>query len=410
MQRLILTTMLLALTQAALAEQVVIACPAEPPVVRRLQLQEQWRIDPDDEDAPLMSYFDQRNLATDGERLYLLDPQLCHVLVYSRDGRYLDTIMGEGDGPGEVRMPQMLQLMPDGALAVSHGYPSCVEVVERDGTPRRRWKLWCNTWAEVIMPTPRGWFARYRENKESGEPGLFWSVQHVAFHDDDGQPTISLHAEESRHRAGDGHNRDERASYRPWSAAIPVEGGQVVRAPRRDEYRLEWIGLDGQIERVVTRPCEAHRRTEQELNELRYSSYSIIGGELIIDERDYCEHDPMIRHLEELPDGGLRVRTSRFNKDLPDGMVCRYEVHEPDGRLRERVEIFDPTGDFDPDYDALALLDDGGAVVLRNLLSAFRAIYDSRMHPDLQKVMPPAPDDREDIAFMPIVCDLVAAP
>jgi len=410
MQHLFVSSLMLVAVSMAAAEPVIIQCPAEPPQVRRLQLQERWRIDPDDEDAPLLSWFDQRHLATDGQHLYMLDAQLCQVLIFDGDGRHLDTIMGEGDGPGEVRGPASLALLSSGDLAVVHGYPSRLEIVTPDGTPRQRWQLGCNAWVGTIHETPLGWFIRYHESRESGDPGTYVSVEHVAYHDDDGQRSIVLHEDSHERRHGADATRDEADEYSLWNAVIPVQAGGVVRAPNRDEYRLEWFSPQGDLLRVVTRPFTAHRRTDDEMNEHRHSSYSIVNDEVIFHERELCDHDAMIRFLRELPDGSLRVRTSLFNKDLPDGMVCRYEVHEAAGQLRERVEIMDPTGTFDHRYDALGLLDDGRAVILRNLLAAFRATYDARTHPDLLAVLPPAPDDRADVAFVPIVCDLVAAP
>ena len=55
----------------------------------------------------------------------------------------------------------------------------------------------------------------------------------------------------------------------------------------------------------------------------------------------------------------------------------------------------------------LADLGDRRAMILRNLRPAFRAAIDSRLHPEVLEKMPPPPDDRDDIAFTPIYCDLV---
>jgi hypothetical protein len=88
-------------------------------------------------------------------------------------------------------------------------------------------------------------------------------------------------------------------------------------------------------------------------------------------------------------------------------MVCRFEVHASTGELLERVEIFDPTGDYDVAYDVVALLDDNRAMVLRNLRPAFRVATDAGLHPKQREKLPPIPDDRDDVSFTPIMCDLV---
>jgi hypothetical protein len=394
------------LATAVLAEIPVIHCPAEPPLVRRLEIQERWRIDAEDPDAPLLGYFDQSQIVVNGDQVYLLDRQLCQVLVYSHDGEHLNTIMREGEGPGEIRNPRIMFMCVDGRIAVTHGFPTRIEFVDPDGTPQGRWRIQSNSMNTWLQETDRGWFgifSEYTQNKDSGD---FSSIMHVALYDDDGRLTDEFFTEPDDRDSGHGDEIDE---HQPWYTARAVDDGQIVYAPFRDQYRLEWRNLSGETTRIVTRDFKAHRRTREELDELKYRQYVIENNELAFVNRKLSDTDPMIRHLEPLPDGSLRVRTSLFSKELPDGMICRYEIHEATGELRERVEIYDATGDFDIDYDILALLDGGSAMVLRNLRPTYRTVAVPYMHPDLLDKLPPVPDDREDIAFTPIMCDLVPA-
>jgi len=398
----------LATATQATAEIPTVHCPTEPPSVRRLQLQEQWRIDAEDPDAPLLSFFDQSQILVHDGRVYLLDRQLSHILVYSDDGEFLETIMREGDGPGEVRNPGVMFLCGDGRIAVQHGYPTKLEFVDLDGTPRGRWRLKSNAWVNRIRETPLGWFGVYSESRESDDPGIYTRVFHVALHDNEGGRTGEFYSESKKQDFMKGSTTSEADEYNPWYTAIPIGDGQIVYAVARDEYRLEWRNLEGDITRVVSRDFTAHQRTQAELDKIKYSNYTIANDELMFADRKLCDRDPMIHTLEPQPDGSLRVRTSLFEKDMPDGMVCRYEVHEPNGELRERVEIYDPTGDYDVNYDVIAILDDGRAMVLRNLRPAFRAATDARLHPDLLEKLPPIPDGRQDVAFTPVMCDLVS--
>lgn len=385
----------------------VVNCPAEAPVVRRLHLKERWRVDADDPDAPLLGYFDQSLVLVHAGRVYMLDRQLCHILVYSDDGEYLATLMQEGDGPGEVRNPGAMFLCSDGRIAVRHGFPTRLEFIDLGGTPQGSWHIQATAGMNRIQETPLGWFGVYTESKNSDEPGAIVSVFRAALLGDDGARVAEFHSQEVRRRPGQGEVRDEAEDYKPWRTAVAVGEGEVVFASARDEYRLEWRNLGGEILRVVSRPFAAHRRSRDELKELEFQSYIIVNGSLEIPEQKLCENDPMIRALDPLPDGSLRVRTSLFEKDMPPGMVCRYEVHEPTGELRESVEIYDPSGDYDVDYDAIALLSDGQAMVLRNLRPAFRVATDGWLHPKLREKLPPPRSGRDDIAFTPIMCDLV---
>ena len=391
----------------AAAPPPVTRCPVDPPQVRRLQLREQWRIDAEDPDAPLLGTFGESQICASGGRVYMLDQQLCHVLVYSDDGEHLATLMREGEGPGEIRNPGHMFLCADGRIAVQHGYPTKLEFVDPDGTPRGRWRLQANAWMMRVQETPRGWFGIYWESRQSDDPNVFVRVFHAAYLDDDGAVSAEFFSEENRSKHQQGGKEDEAGQYNPWSTAVAAGDGEVVLAAARDEYRIEWRNLAGETTRVVTREFPAHRRTEAELDRLKYSSYTIVNGDLRFPDRKLCATDPVIQALHPLPDGSLLVRTSLFARDLPEGMVCRYEVHGPDGRLRERVEIYDPAGGFDGDYDSIALLDDGRAVVLRNVRSAYRAASEASLHPKVREKLPPLPDERDDVTFVPIMCELV---
>jgi hypothetical protein len=391
---------------AANAEPVQVRCPSEPPIVRRLHLQERWRIDSEDPEAPLLGFFHPSQVVVHAGRVYLLDYQLCQIYVYSDDGEYLTTFLREGEGPGEVRNPGALLLRGDGTLAIQHGSPSKLEFVTLDGTPLGRWRLQASAMMYSIRETSRGWFGSYTEVQQGSDPSEYLAVFHAAIHDSSGARVAEFHREEKRFEP-QRTKSDEAKEYPPWYTAAAVSDSEVVLAPVRDEYRIEWRNLRGETTRAVTRTSAAHRRTREELETLKYSAYSISQGEIIFADRKLCDHDPMIEKLEPLPDGSLRVRTSLFEKDMPPGMVCRFEVHEATGELRERVEIYDPSGDYDVDYDMIALLDDGRAMVLRNQRPTSDAWRNALISPKLREKLPPPPDEREDIAFTPIMCDLV---
>lgn len=383
-------------------------CPAEPPSVRRLQLREQWRIDTEDPDTPLLGYFGKSQILVHDGRVYLLDLQLCHILVYSDTGEYLKTIMREGDGPGEVRNPGVMLLRPNGHIAVQHGYPTKLAFVDLDGVPQGSWRLQANAWLNHIQETPRGWFGIYTESQpDDDDPGVMVSAFHAALLDNNGERVADYHTARKRLNFAPGNVTDEAEEYNPWYTAVLLHNDEVVLASARDDYRLEWQNAGGETTRVVTREFPAHHRTKAEITRLKYRSYSIVNGELSFPKRKLSDTDPVITRIAPQDDGTLRVWTSLATNDLPDGMVCRYEVHEADGTLRERVEIRDPTGEFDRAYDAVAVLQDGRVMVLRNVRSASRAATDSRLHPKVREKLPPVPDGRGDVTFIPIMCEAV---
>ncbi|MFH1754272.1 MAG: 6-bladed beta-propeller [Candidatus Latescibacterota bacterium] len=85
--------------------------------VQPLALHELWRVGGEDEDIMFGRITDLK-MHPDGS-LYVLDNQLCQVVVISADGEHLRDISREGDGPGEVRrsIPTTLSARPPRAMS-----------------------------------------------------------------------------------------------------------------------------------------------------------------------------------------------------------------------------------------------------------------------------------------------------
>ena len=53
---------------------------------------------------------------------------------------------------------------------------------------------------------------------------------------------------------------------------------------------------------------------------------------------------------------------------------------------------------------------DDRALVLRNMRPTSRAAIGAGLHPELREKLPLIPNDRDDLAFTPIMCELVPYP
>jgi len=185
-------------------------------------------------EAPVLGFTSPSQVLWHKDRLYLLDGQLCKIHIFAADGTYLGAILGEGDGPGEVRNPGALLLRRDGNLAVRHGYPTKLEFITPDGDPVGRWWLQAQGWASRLRETPQGWFAVYGESKNSGEAGLFLTEVHVALHDDDGQRIHEFFVTSRKQRHSRSGALDEAEEYLPWYSSLALDDGQVVYPGDRD--------------------------------------------------------------------------------------------------------------------------------------------------------------------------------
>ena len=396
--------MTLAAAAVAAAEPVTIHCPTEPPQVRTYDLVERWHQGGDDPDAPLMGWAGSESVVARDGRIYMLDRQLCHVLVFADDGTLLDTLSGEGEGPGEVRMPSTLLLFDGDQLAIKHGFPSRLARLALDGTPRGEWRCAANAMVSKIRWSPAGWVASYSEaDFSAGSREQSVHPCFVSLLDADGERVHNyLQATITRDHVNPSY--DERADYFPYGNWDVTPDGLLVIAPERDRYRLEWRTLDGDLVRTAERDVEPRKRTDADLETLRErnSEHGPNGTNAIPCKLESC--DPVIRSITVQPDGSIYVATPWTRQDLPEGVVTRYDVHDPDGRLREHMVV---RGDYDLEQDGITILGDGRAVVMLNMQAAFRLANERGLPEDLKRTVD---TERETQAFALVLCDLVPVP
>jgi hypothetical protein len=79
-------------------------------------------------------------VAPDG-RIYVLDTQVPAVRVYDRAGRHVLSFGRRGEGPGEMRQPTGLALLPDGRVLVSDPGNARVVVYSPDGEALDAWRI-----------------------------------------------------------------------------------------------------------------------------------------------------------------------------------------------------------------------------------------------------------------------------
>jgi hypothetical protein len=388
-------TLSIMLAAAATAEVRTVRCPAEPPSIRTHDLVERWRLDADDEDAPLMGVISQARCREPGGDILLLDDQLCQVLVFSPDGELRGTLGREGDGPGEFRQPRVLQVLDDGRLAVQTGWPSRLIMLDGQGAPAGQWAPRVPGWLYQVRPAPGGWVASGQlEIEERREATHMVSEHFLAWFDDDGERQRDYLATESV-RVFQPQTHDERQPYFPAVAWDTTNDGLLVWSTARDAYRLEYHDLDGNLQKVVEREFAPYRRTDADRQDIRDGMRITVNGVRQEVEFHLLDTEPTIHALRALPDGNLAVFTCYQRRGLPDGVVMRYDLHDRSGALLAEVRL---RGDLDLELDAIQLLMDGRAVILRNYHPAASARYGMLDEGD---------PVREGEALQVIVCDLV---
>jgi len=394
LKKLALMGLLISCPVIMAADIPVVHCPAQPPNIHTLELVEQWRLDGDDEDATLFGLITDVITAPATNDLYMLDRQMSQVLVFSPDGELLETLGREGEGPGEFNNPSTLLLCDNGDIAVRMGWPAKLVMLKPDGTPAGEWSPGNNLVLGQIQEVPGGWLAFTQANDFTNYNGKsYTSKMAIARFDAEGT-SLKEYRTGERTNITDPQTHDERHPFfpSPWCASVD---DHILISSARDEFRIEVLDLEGQAVRIIERDFAPYRRTEEDKAEMRDGQRMYMNG--VRQEIVYhlLDTEPAIRWITGLDDGRFAVGTCYSRRELPEGVVIRYDLHAPDGALLEEVRI---TGDCDLEHDRILLLHDGRAVVLRNFHSASRSSMNMVEEGDLS---------RDDDTFSVIVCDLV---
>ncbi len=357
---------------STLASPPTILNPTEPPKVETWHLQELWRLDnEEDEELPLMGVINQAVVTSDGHVL-LLDSQMAQVLEISPGGEFLGTLSRMGQGPGELERPNTMFLADDGKLGLVQVFPGKIVLVNRDNTPG----------GSITAQGNNPMFFRVKESAGN----LVISGQTMEIRGGQGE-SINHRFIRQYTREGEGRNTyleasvvsshdppvsNEEGTWFPNQAWAMAADGSMLMASDRDAYRIEWVEPDGEIRRVITRDLEAHVRTEEERQEV-LDSMRMWGpqGE-IIPKKTILDTEPVIDQIQVLDDGRIWVKSCYAKRNLPEGVHCRYDVFDKEGRLEAEVHIAFPVN---RETDYFSMLNDGRFIWYRNGRSALDAVY-----------------------------------
>jgi len=386
--------------------------PAAPETVRNparpahgevtMVLEEEWRVGgPDDEE----NFFGLITWAEADEEglLYVLDVQMCQALVYDQQGELVRTLFRQGDGPGEVRQPRDLVLMPDGTVGAVQEFPGKIVRVDHEGNPA----------GDITLHTgdaTAGGFMALTAAEHRGGTFLLAGVAIDPGEDQTSQRrTMFLTAASDDGVAGTRYLEStvdwdftnfiyDEATALPsfwWANAVGPDG-RVYAAPDRDAYRINVYAADGTLERVVEREYEHWTRTGEEkawLRALLEGAFRNVPFELDLKICDTASDISWLtRGVQVTADGELWILPSRGTREQPDGIVATFDVFDAAGRFDRRVRMACPEGNGEE--DGIFLLDDGRVLLVKGYVDAMATMFGGAMD---------TPDD-EEAAPMALVC------
>ena len=364
--------------------------------VETMELRELWRAGGEDDDV-FFGLITQVVVGDDG-RIYLLDTQLSEVRVYSPDGENLGTLSREGDGPGEVRGPVDLFFTPEGNLGLMQTFPGKIVIIDTAGDP-------VDTYTPGGNEPAAGGFLVLQDAMSYGDDYLMCGISisqtepmkqtrtsFLSAFDAEGNETVK-YLEKVDHWDLSNFTLSELDQYfvnfRRWTVG---GDGRVYGAPERNDYRIHVMNPDGGKDRIIEReyaPMMRDERAMSVINNAMDAARQQFGPLEIKTEVEKTE--PVFRFpLHVAQDGSLWVLPSRGALDQPEGVMCTFDVFDPEGRFAKQVQVL---CEGDGEDDGFIFAGPDRVVVVTGFMDAVLAIQGGG-----------AQDDEEEPEPMSIIC------
>jgi hypothetical protein len=341
-----------------------------------LRLGKLWRAGEEDDDIIFGSIV-AAAIDEDGN-VYLLDAQLSEVQVYSPEGEHIKTLSREGDGPGEIRRPDDLLILPDGTIGVVHFFSGRVVRFDREGIPK----------STLIPggadPTQGGLRSlrnmRFRGGNLVGCGGLMGGepggpvkrIQYLASFDTTGAERVRYLEKTTETEFGRREFIEKDSYFADDDRWALGPDGKVYAAADRDRYAISVFDRDGKLIRVIERQYEPRRRTQEEKDRVIESVVMIINGERVQPNAEIENFAACIDGLWVDDDGTLWVRNGHGAHDQPEGVMATYDIFDTDGRFLKQIQL---ACECDAREDGIFYLGDNRLLVSRGMRGSWLGMF-----------------------------------
>ncbi len=344
-QILLLLSALLVSSGITLADQTNIPRihnPSTPSLGKeQLKLTELWRTGGEDEDVIFGEIVD---VVTDAAgNYYILDNQLCQVMVFSPIGEFQRTLSREGEGPGEIQQPIDLLLLPDESRGIAMGFPGKIVRIKYNDAPM-------GTLYPVGDPADGGFGvlrgARYNDGilaacggyiEFSGEGGGS-NNRNISLTDLSCSERTSI-LEKSTPMLFAERKYIEADEYYVTGRWDLSPDGRIYAAANRDRYEISFYDKAGQLSGIIERDYEPRRRTQAEKDLVGSDMQVEINGEQIEFDRFVEDYDECISRLFIADDGTLWVQTAHGTNDLPKDILEIWDLFDKDGKYIKQISV-----------------------------------------------------------------------
>lgn len=338
--------------------------------VRIVELEESWTVGGEEGDFIFGMMVD--SLEDAEGNIYMLDSQLGHVEVFSSQGDHVRTISGQGDGPGEIRNPQNMILLPNNTIGILELFPAKFVTLSLDGTPKNGLvfggednpqtgfsaAFQANYRAETLMVA-----AQHSQPIETGQS----RTQYLARLSESGEEIVR-YRESKTTLDFTAFKFVEKELLPAFLLANAVDNeGRVYTARSRNEYVIEVYNPDGSLDKIIERAYKNRKRNKKEkerLDALVEAWMQGVPGDVV---KEIEETEPAITEMHVDDNGVLWVLSSRSGNEQPEGIFLTYDTFSPDGTWLQEVSF---KSEANPYYDGIKFLNGDKALLIKGYVLA----------------------------------------
>ncbi len=336
---------------------------------KTLILEELWRVGGEDEDVIFGDIADVER-HPNGE-VYILDNQMCHVVVISAEGEHLRDLSRQGDGPGELRQPVGLVFLSDEELGVGMGFPGKMVTLKLDGTPvDSRYPIGEPAEGNIgVMISIQGYNGvlvasggrLVFSNMEDSQTLRFLSVTDFEVKNFNRvlQKTTPLDPTGGRFVETDAYYIDSSWALGPH--------GEIYAPMKRDAYEVSVFDRTGKLLSVFGIKNNPRKRTDDDKDKVR--PLINVAGRPESRDWEIADYDECIsRILFNRDENRIWVLTPSGSNDQPEGILETWDVFGPEGEYLQQVAI--PLSD-EMNNGTCYLVGGGKLVVVKGTGSSF---------------------------------------
>jgi hypothetical protein len=329
--------------------------------VRDLVLEEVWRVGGEEEDDIIFGVIS--SVRTDSEGfIYLLDEQLAEIMILDASGRFVRTVGGRGEGPGEVALPGGIALMPDGTVGMVQVFPGRIVKLTREGVPAGVFE------PRGSEPVGSGHLALVNARASGSNlvvTGIRLSIDETATKQDrsyfldlfapDGRVLTHLVSKKVVWDFSRPFTLRELETDFVWQRVDVGPDGRVAVCAPRDRYEISVFDPDGNLRHVIDREYASWPRDKA----IQARSEALLQGQLREfppdTEMAVAAHEPDILDLRCPADGSTWALPSRQAYESPPGVFATWDVFDGAGNFVEQVAV---RCDGDPRRDRMVFVND----------------------------------------------------